>query len=101
MKTIETLGAKGKRTSFNYEGSVSTGVTLIFETTTAQIDASFFSAALKQFAGKTVQGGFKMDDPPTGGFGEWVRNESGQLNSRSLDDSCAARQVEDRTNGPR
>lgn len=49
-----------------------------------KIDAAFFTAALKQFAGQEVKGGFKMDDPPKGGFGWWVQENSARVNSRSL-----------------
>ena len=31
-----------------------------------------------------MKGGFKEDDPPRGGFGEWVRDRSSELNSRKL-----------------
>ena len=41
-----------------------------------KIDAAFFTVALKQFAGQEVKGGFKMDDPPKGGFGWWVQESS-------------------------
>jgi hypothetical protein len=37
------------------------------------IDAALFKAALNTFRGKEVKGGFKEDDPPHGGFGEWVQ----------------------------
>jgi hypothetical protein len=49
-----------------------------------RIDAGFFSEALNHFAGERVYGGFKEDDPPSGGFGEWVQNESSRLNTRKL-----------------
>ena len=83
MKTLETLGHPSKRTSFEYEGSVESGVTLL-QSGRPGIDAGFFRAALKQFAGQDVMGGFKEDDPPKGGFGKWVQDKSGELNSRKL-----------------
>ena len=49
-----------------------------------RIDPAFFAAALKQFAGREVRGGFKMDDPPKGGFGLWVQENSARVNSRRL-----------------
>jgi hypothetical protein len=82
--TLDTLGPERKKTSFSYEGSVATGVIIRFERSAAVVDAGFFRAGLRQFAGREVRGGFKMDGPPAGGFGEWVQRESGNLNSMRL-----------------
>jgi hypothetical protein len=76
MKTIWTLGHPSKRKSFDYEGTSSTGVTLIHQAGKPYIDAALFTAALNTFKGKEVKGGFKEDDPPRGGFGEWVQETS-------------------------
>ncbi len=48
------------------------------------ISAAFFRATLERFRGRRVKGGFKEDDPPRGGFGEWVQNESKKLAGRAL-----------------
>jgi hypothetical protein len=84
MKNLETLGHPNKRTSFRYEGSCLSGVTLYFDSGTTRIEASFFQAALKHFSGRDVTGGFKMDDPPPAGFGAWVESTSARLNSMKL-----------------
>lgn len=80
-KTLTTLGHKGRQ--FSYSGSIRSGVVLN-QSSHPRIDTGFFNASLSHFAGQTVYGGFKQDDPPSGGFGEWVRNESPRLNSRKL-----------------
>src|SRR5437667_384695 len=80
MTTLNTLGHARRRTSFTYEGSVATGVRLQ-QTGEPTIDADFFVATLRHFAGQTVKGGFKEDDPPRGGFGRWVAENSHNLNS--------------------
>jgi hypothetical protein len=83
LKTLETLGAPGKRTTFSYTGSIASGVVLQ-QSGLPKIEASFFLQALQDFSGRRIQGGFKMDDPPPGGFGEWVQRESVRSNSRRL-----------------
>ena len=83
MPTLNTLGHPSKRTTFTYEGSITTGVRL-HQTGNPKIDAAFFAAALKQFAGQEVKGGFKMDDPPKEGFGWWVQENSARCNSQKL-----------------
>lgn len=85
MKTIWTLGYMSKRTQFSYRGSVSTGVTLV-QSREPTIEAAFFRAAMDTFRDKQVKGGFKEDDPPRGGFGEWVQSASRdkKLNARTL-----------------
>src|SRR5467141_4177666 len=80
-KTLTTLGRNPKE--FSYSGSVRTGVVLC-QSSHPRIDAAFFDAALSHFAGQPVPGGFRQDDPPPGGFGEWVQNASLTLNSRKL-----------------
>jgi hypothetical protein len=85
MKTIWTLGHPSKRTQFSYEGSVTNGVALD-QYGKPNIDAAFFRAALDTFRGRELKGGFSEDDPPRGGFGEWVQNKSRDknLNRRTL-----------------
>ena len=46
------------------------------------ISAAFFRAALERF-GRRLRA-FHEDDPPRGGFGEWVQNESKKLAGRAL-----------------
>jgi hypothetical protein len=77
------LAHPSKRTTFTYDGSITTGVRL-HQRGKPKIDAAFFAAALKQFAGQEVKGGFKMDDPPNEGFGWWVQENSASSNSRTL-----------------
>ena len=83
MDEVCTLGKGKKAKKFRYEGSLSTGVVLE-QSGSPRIDAAFLHAALRNFAGQTVKGGFQEDDPPKGGFGEWVQNNSEELNSRKL-----------------
>jgi hypothetical protein len=83
MTRLSTLGPERRRTSFSYYGSTSIGVTLQ-QTGNPVIDAGFFEAALQHFAGREVKGGFKEDDPSSGGFGEWVQSTSAKSNSRKL-----------------
>jgi hypothetical protein len=80
-KMLTTLGHK--RREFCYSGSIQSGVVL-HQSGRPRIDAPFFAAALRHFAGQKVYGGFKEDDPLSGGFGHWVQNESSRLNSRKL-----------------
>jgi hypothetical protein len=79
--TYNTLGHKRKE--FCYSGSIQSEVVL-HQSGQPKIKARFFAEALKHFAGQAVYGGFKEDDPPSGGFGEWVQNESPRLNSKKL-----------------
>jgi hypothetical protein len=64
---------------------MATGVTLI-QSGKPETDAAFFRGALEAFRGRQVKGGFRMDDPPRGGFGEWVQTKSKdkRLNRRAL-----------------
>lgn len=70
-----TLGHKSKRTQFEYEGSVTEGVTILFSGNPS-ISSNLFKDILTQFKGKTVRGGFSMTSPTKGGLGEWVQNNS-------------------------
>jgi len=81
VKTLTTLGSPGKRTEFSYSGSIHIGVVL-HQSGHPKIDSQLFREALSYFAGQTVKGGFKEDDPIPGGFGEWLQNESPRLNSQ-------------------
>ena len=79
MPTIWTLGSGGKRTQFEYTGTVADGVVLHFSGN-PRVSAEFFQAILDTFEGQTIPGGFSMTDPTPGGLGEWIRNNSPQLN---------------------
>ena len=72
---VTTLGHPSKRTEFEYEGSVSQGVTILF-TGKPKISSEFFKEILQNFKGKTVRGGFSMTSPTSGGFGEWIQDNS-------------------------
>ncbi|MDR3747138.1 MAG: hypothetical protein P4M04_03120 [Acidobacteriota bacterium] len=80
-KTLTTLSRR--QSEFRYSGCVGDGVVLD-QSGNPRIDAAFFTAALQHFSGQTVTGGFREDDPPAGGFGEWVAEKSAGLNSRKL-----------------
>ena len=86
MKTIWTLGHPSMRKSFDYEGTVSKGATLIHQAGKPHIDPALFRAALNTFRGIEMKGGFMEDNPSRGGFGEWVQKASKdkRLNSRAL-----------------
>ena len=75
MPKIKTIGSERKRTCFEYEGSVKEGTTLLFSVKQF-ISSELFFVALSSFRGMTVKGGFSMTDPPQGGFGEWVKDNS-------------------------
>ncbi len=81
MPKIHTLGSLGKRTWFQYEGSVKEGTTILF-TGNPFISSELYRAALSSFSGKTIKGGFSMTDPPSGGFGEWVKENSSMYGRR-------------------
>ena len=75
MPRIHTLGSKNRRTEFNYEGSVKSGVELLFSGN-PKISAEFFNEMLNTFSGKTVKGGFSMTNPSQNGFGSWIATTS-------------------------
>ena len=68
---------------FTCEGEVSEGVSVeMGKGTKATFSASLFEAMLNEFSGKTIVGGFSMTDPPTGGLGWWVQNNSGKYGNK-------------------
>ena len=83
MPKIWTLGHPSKKTEFEYSGDVDNGVTLHFSGN-PPISSEFFQAILNEFRGRKILGGFNMTDPPPGGVGEWIQNNSTRLNSVSL-----------------
>jgi hypothetical protein len=82
-KSLWTLGHQSRRTQFRYEGSITEGCRLL-QTGRPSIGAGFLQAALEAFRGREVKGGFKEDDSPVGSFGEWVQNNSKNINGRRL-----------------
>lgn len=83
-KEIWTLSGPGKRTKFEYSGSVETGVSLHFRSGDKAISPAFFQAILDTFRGQVVAGGFSMTSPTPRGLGEWVRDHSRRINLLSL-----------------
>lgn len=84
MPTIFTCGSPGKRTEFTYEGDVHTGVVLKFASGDKPVSAELLRAAVNEFRGKEIMGGFSMDNPPADGFGAWVQDRSKTLNKTAL-----------------
>lgn len=85
MPRIKTCGGPQRATEFSYEGSVRTGVVITFDKApSVTLTAAFFQAIITEFRGRSIRGGFKMDDPPPDGFGTWVQDNSAWLNNQSL-----------------
>jgi len=74
----------GHDVSFSYTGSVKDGVKVSLPKSSFSVSAKFFKAALETFKGKEVAGGFSMTNPTPGGFGEWVRDNSDEINCQVL-----------------
>jgi hypothetical protein len=83
VKTIYTLGSGNKKRPLIYDWSLD-GAVLVLQQGKTKIDRSFFSVALHQFSGRTVEGGFSQTNPAPGGFGKWVEGASNRFNSRKL-----------------
>jgi hypothetical protein len=84
MPRIITCGGPRKATEFSYEGTVQTGFVIMFDTVNVSLRPDFLQAIITEFRGRTIRGGFKMDDPPPDGFGKWVQDHSARLNGQSL-----------------
>ena len=84
MPRIFTCGSPGRRTEFVYEGNIDNGVILKFASGNVEVSSELLKAAIDQFKGKEIRGGFSMTSPTCGGFGEWVQNKSKILNKTSL-----------------
>ena len=84
MPTIFTCGNPGKRTAFTYEGDVDAGVVLKFASGNKRVSPELLRAAVNEFRGKEIRGGFSMDNPPPDGFGAWVQSRSKTLNMTAL-----------------
>jgi len=48
------------------------------------VTAGFIQVIITTFRGRSIRGGFKMDDPPPDGFGKWIQDNSKHLNGQSL-----------------
>jgi hypothetical protein len=79
MPTIWTLGSPAVRTQFSYEGNVEEGVMIHFSGN-PRVSADFFKAIIHEFQGRKIPGGFGMTKPTPGGLGEWVSENSANLN---------------------
>ncbi|MGO9022013.1 MAG: hypothetical protein ACLQVJ_27055 [Syntrophobacteraceae bacterium] len=82
MPTISTCG-KGIR--FTYEGDLENGIVIKYPPgPSIKISSLFLKEAIAHLSGKEVEGGFLVDNPPPGGFGEWVENNSIKFNNNKL-----------------
>lgn len=84
MPTIFTCGGPGKSKQFTYEGDLESGIIIKYAYSPVEISPRFLRAAIEHFKGRKVRGGFSMTDPPAGGFGDWVQNQSKTLNKTPL-----------------
>ena len=84
MPRIITCGGHQRATEFSYEGSMQGGFVIMFDSGNIPLAAEFLQAIITEFRGKTIRGGFKMDNPPADGFGKWVQDHSVLLNGRHL-----------------
>lgn len=83
MPRIQTLSHPNRRTWFEYDGNVKTGVELRQKVKT-KIPPRLFTEALQHFAGQKVTGGFNMTDPASDGFGTWVAQHAKEFTGRTL-----------------
>lgn len=84
MPTIRTCGGSHRATEFSYDGSVQVGVVINFKSGNVSLTVEFLQAIINEFRGRTILGGFTMDNPPVNSFGEWIENNSALLNGRRL-----------------
>lgn len=85
MPRTTTCGAPHQATQFDYNGTVASGVQILFtKTPSAHVSAAFLEAMRRTFSGREIRGGFNMTDPSPGCLGEWVRNSSAALNGNVL-----------------
>jgi hypothetical protein len=78
MRELKTL-ARGS--SFSYEGSLETGLTLHFGSSNKfqlYVSKENCSQLIKQFKGKRVVIGTSRDKPPKGSLGYWLKNNVSQ-----------------------
>ena len=83
MEQACTLGPLGKRTQFDYSGSVKDGVTIEY-TGRPRVSACFFACMRCRFEGQSIRGGFSMTKPHPDGLGAWVQAKSPQHNKVKL-----------------
>jgi hypothetical protein len=91
MPTTTTLGSPGKAVTFNYRGNVQNGVVIEYNYADVTVDSAFLSLILTTFGKRRILGGFSKTIPTPDGFGEWVRDNSKQKNSKQLTPQHASR----------
>ena len=91
MPTTTTLGSPGKAVTFNYRGNVQNGVVIEYDYADVTVDQAFLCLILTTFGKKKILGGFSETKPTPNGFGEWVRDNSKQHNSKQLTPRHASR----------
>ena len=84
MPTIFTRGGPSKRTQFCNEGDFDNGITILFASGPTRVTHGLLNAAIDNFRGTEVKGGFSMTNPISGGFGQWVQTNSRALNVAPL-----------------
>lgn len=84
MPRTTTCGGFHRATEFSYQGSIKTGFVVNFDSGNISLAKAFLQAIINEFRGKTIRGGFKMDNPPAYSFGKWVQDNSDLLNGRQL-----------------
>jgi hypothetical protein len=79
---VPRISTCGKGKLFTYEGDLENGIVIEYSTgPSIKISSRFLKEAIAHFKGKEVKGGFLVDNPPHGGFGEWVKNNSRKFNN--------------------
>jgi hypothetical protein len=81
---MTTTTTAGDRKTFDFEGNIQEGVSLIFDTGVIELPSELFAAVLTEFQGRSVIGGFNMIEPPEGGLGAFVKNYSENTLSKSI-----------------
>lgn len=76
MPECTTLGGQNIAVNFIYDGNIQQGVVIHYENQDIHVDANLFTNIIANFNGRTVAGGFTVDDPANNGFGEWIENNS-------------------------
>lgn len=89
MPLIYTCSENEKQTSFDYSGTVETGVTVRHEKTEYQLACEVFRNVLEHFSGQMVPGGFSMTEPTPGGVGEYLDAQNPSLTPRHASFLCA------------
>jgi hypothetical protein len=85
MPKIHTCGSPARRSQFTYIGDFDSGVTIHYASgKTIKINHGLMRSAIDYFRGREVKGGFSMTNPTSGGFGQWIENNSKALNTTPL-----------------